>query len=175
MFPRKSIFYLLRLQNKFFLDLANEILADAKARGVKFILPVDTRYSFKFEEGAETFCTAPWAEGGGEVPEGGMGIDIGDKAIENICSILKSAKTVLWNGPMGVFELDSFAAGTKAVAECLAEADCTSIVGGGDSVTAAKKFKVADKLSFCSTGGGASLELLEGKVLPGIGSLTDKA
>ena len=156
------------------LDLANEILADAKARGVKFILPVDTRYSFKFEEGAETFCTAPWAEGG-EVPEGGMGIDIGDKAIENICSILKSAKTVVWNGPMGVFELDSFAAGTKAVAECLAEADCTSIVGGGDSVTAAKKFKVADKLSFCSTGGGASLELLEGKILPGIGSLTDKA
>ena len=155
------------------LDLANEILADAKARGVKFILPVDTRYSFKFEEGAETFCTAPWAEGG-EVPEGGMGIDIGDKAIENICSILKSAKTVLWNGPMGVFELDSFAAGTKAVAECLAEADCTSIVGGGDSVTAAKKFKVADKLSFCSTGGGASLELLEGKVLPGIGSLSEK-
>ena len=156
------------------LDLANEILADAKARGVKFILPVDTRYSFKFEEGAETFCTAPWAEGG-EMPEGGMGIDIGDKAIENICSILKSAKTVLWNGPMGVFELDSFATGTKAVAECLAESDCTSIVGGGDSVTAAKKFKVADKLSFCSTGGGASLELLEGKILPGIGSLTDKA
>lgn len=155
------------------LDLANQILADAKARGVQFILPADTRYSFKFEEGAETFCTAPWAEGG-EVPEGGMGIDIGDKAIEEFSSIVKNAKTVLWNGPMGVFELDSFAAGTKAIAEALAQSDCTSIVGGGDSVTAAKKFGVADKLSFCSTGGGASLELLEGKVLPGIGSLTDK-
>ena len=155
------------------LDLANQILADAAAKGVKFILPADTRYTFKFEEGAETFCTAPWAEDG-EVPAEGMGIDIGDKAIEEMCGILKSAKTVLWNGPMGVFELDSFSKGTKAVAECLAESNCTSIVGGGDSVTAAKKFKVADKLSFCSTGGGASLELLEGKILPGIGSLTEK-
>lgn len=103
-----------------------------------------------------------------------MGIDIGDKAIEEFCSILRGAKTVLWNGPLGVFELDSFSKGTKAIAECLAESDCVSIVGGGDSVTAAKKFKVADKLSFCSTGGGASLELLEGKVLPGIGSLSEK-
>ena len=155
------------------LDLANSILADAASKGVKFILPADTRYSFKFEEGAETHCTAPWAEGG-EVPEGGMGIDISDKAIEEFCAILRSAKTVLWNGPLGVFELDSFAKGTKAIAECLAEGNATTIVGGGDSVTAAKKFKVADKLSFCSTGGGASLELLEGKVLPGIGSLSEK-
>lgn len=155
------------------LDLANSILADAASKGVKFILPADTRYSFKFEEGAETHCTAPWAEGG-EVPEGGMGIDIGDKAIEEFCAILRSAKTVLWNGPLGVFELDSFAKGTKAIAECLAEGNATTIVGGGDSVTAAKKFKVADKLSFCSTGGGASLELLEGKILPGIGSLSEK-
>ncbi|MGN0866015.1 MAG: phosphoglycerate kinase [Akkermansia sp.] len=155
------------------LDLANSILADAASKGVKFILPADTRYSFKFEEGAETHCTAPWAEGG-EVPEGGMGIDIGDKAIEEFCAILRSAKTVLWNGPLGVFELDAFAKGTKAIAECLAEGNATTIVGGGDSVTAAKKFKVADKLSFCSTGGGASLELLEGKILPGIGSLSEK-
>ena len=155
------------------LDLANEILADAKAKGVKFLLPADTRYTFAFEEGAETHVTDPWAEGG-EIPEGGMGIDIGDKAIEEFCDIIRSAKTVLWNGPLGVFELDSFAKGTKAIAEALAESDCISIVGGGDSVTAAKKFKVADKLSFCSTGGGASLELLEGKVLPGIGSLTEK-
>ena len=155
------------------LDLANQILADAAAKGVRFVLPADVRYTFQFEEGAETHVTAPIAEGG-EIPEGGMGIDIGDKAIEEFTSILKGAKTVLWNGPLGVFELDSFSKGTKAIAECLAEADCISIVGGGDSVTAAKKFKVADKLSFCSTGGGASLELLEGKVLPGIGSLTDK-
>ncbi|MCQ2365174.1 MAG: phosphoglycerate kinase [Akkermansia sp.] len=156
------------------LDLANEILATAKAKGIKFILPADTRYTFKFEEGAETFCTAPWDSAEAGMPEGAMGIDIGDKAIEEICAVIKTAKTVLWNGPMGVFELDSFAKGTKAVAECLAESDCTSIIGGGDSVTAAKKFKVADKLSFCSTGGGASLELLEGKVLPGIGSLSEK-
>ena len=155
------------------LDLALEILADAKAKGVRFVLPADTRYSYKFEEGAETHCTAPWAENG-EIPADGMGIDIGDKAIEEFCSIIRDAKTVLWNGPLGVFELDSFSKGTKAIAECLAASDCISIVGGGDSVTAAKKFKVADKLSFCSTGGGASLELLEGKVLPGIGSLTDK-
>ena len=132
------------------LDLAREILETAKAKGVKFILPADTTYAFKFEEGAETFNTAPWAEGG-SIPEGGMGIDIGDKAIEEFCSIIKGAKTVLWNGPMGVFELDSFAKGTKAIAECLADAECCSIVGGG-----------------------ASLELLEGKVLPGIGSLSEK-
>ncbi len=155
------------------LDLAREILATAEAKGVRFVLPADVRYAFKFEEGAETFVSEPF-EKGGVVPEGGMGIDIGDKAIEEFCSILKGAKTVLWNGPLGVFEMDSFAAGTKAIAECLAASDCVSIVGGGDSVTAAKKFKVADKLSFCSTGGGASLELLEGKVLPGIGSLSEK-
>ncbi len=155
------------------LDLARQILADAAAKGVRFVLPTDVRYTFKFEEGAETQVTKPFAEGG-SVPQGGMGIDIGDKAIADFCSILKSAKTVLWNGPLGVFELDSFSAGTKAIAECLAASPCISIVGGGDSVTAAKKFKVADKLSFCSTGGGASLELLEGKTLPGIGSLSEK-
>ena len=153
------------------LDLARQILADAAAKGVRFVLPADVRYTFKFEEGAETHVSKPFAEGG-VVPPGGMGIDIGDKAIDEFCTILKGAKTVLWNGPLGVFEMDSFSAGTKAIAECLAASDCISIVGG--SVTAAKKFKVSDKLSFCSTGGGASLELLEGKVLPGIGSLSEK-
>ena len=103
-----------------------------------------------------------------------MAIDIGDKAIEEFSAIIKDAKTVLWNGPMGVFEMDCFAKGTKEIAEALADSSAISIVGGGDSVTAAKKFKVQDKLSFCSTGGGASLELLEGKVLPGVGALTDK-
>ena len=155
------------------LDLARQILADAAAKGVRFVLPADVRYTFKFEEGAETRVSKPFAEGG-VVPPGGMGIDIGDKAIDEFCTILKGAKTVLWNGPLGVFEMDSFSAGTKAIAECLAASDCISIVGGGDSVTAAKKFKVSDKLSFCSTGGGASLEMLEGKVLPGIGSLSEK-
>ena len=104
----------------------------------------------------------------------GMAIDIGDKAIEEFSAIIKDAKTVLWNGPMGVFEMDCFAKGTKEIAEALADSSAISIVGGGDSVTAAKKFKVQDKLSFCSTGGGASLELLEGKVLPGVGALSDK-
>ena len=155
------------------LDLAREILAAAKAKGVKFLLPADVRVAMKFEDGAETFCTAPFAEGG-KVPEGGMAIDIGDKASEEFSAIIKDAKTVLWNGPMGVFEMDCFAKGTKEVAEALADSSAISIVGGGDSVTAAKKFKVQDKLSFCSTGGGASLELLEGKVLPGVGALTDK-
>ena len=155
------------------LDLAREILANAKAKGVKFVLPADVRVTMKFEDGAETFCTAPFAEGG-KVPEGGMAIDIGDKAIEEFSAIIKDAKTVLWNGPMGVFEMDCFAKGTKEIAEALADSSAISIVGGGDSVTAAKKFKVQDKLSFCSTGGGASLELLEGKVLPGVGALSDK-
>ncbi len=155
------------------LDLAREILATARARGVKFILPADVRVAMKFEDGAETSCTAPFAEGG-KVPEGGMAIDIGDKAIEEFSAIIKDAKTVLWNGPMGVFEMDCFAKGTKEVAEALADSSAISIVGGGDSVTAAKKFKVQDRLSFCSTGGGASLELLEGKVLPGVGALTGK-
>lgn len=155
------------------LDLAREILAEAKAKGVKFLLPADVRVAMKFEDGAETSCTASFAEGG-KVPEGGMAIDIGDKAIDEFSAIIKGARTVLWNGPMGVFEMDCFAKGTKEIAEALADSSAITIVGGGDSVTAAKKFKVQDKLSFCSTGGGASLELLEGKVLPGVGALTGK-
>lgn len=154
------------------LDLARQILEEAKAKNVKFILPADVRVAMKFEDGAETTCTAPFAEGG-KVVEGGMAIDIGDQAIKEFTDIIKGAKTVLWNGPMGVFEMDCFAKGTKDVAEALAESNAITIVGGGDSVTAAKKFKVQDKLSFCSTGGGASLELLEGKILPGVGSLTE--
>lgn len=155
------------------LDLARQILDEAKAKGVRFLLPADVRVTMKFEDGAETFCTAPFSEGG-KVPEGGMAIDIGDKAIEEFSALIKTARTVLWNGPMGVFEMDCFAKGTKDIAEALADSSAISIVGGGDSVTAAKKFKVADRLSFCSTGGGASLELLEGKVLPGVGSLTER-
>lgn len=155
------------------LDLARQILDDAKAKGVRFLLPADVRVAMKFEDGAETTCTAPFAEGG-SVVAGGMAIDIGDKAIEEFSAIIKTAKTILWNGPMGVFEMDCFAKGTREIAKALAESDAITIVGGGDSVTAAKKFGVQDQLSFCSTGGGASLELLEGKVLPGVGSLTDK-
>ncbi len=155
------------------LDLARQILDDAKAKGVQFLLPADVRVAMKFEDGAETTCTAPFSEGG-SVVAGGMAIDIGDKAIEEFSAIIKTAKTVLWNGPMGVFEMDCFAKGTREIAKALAASSAITIVGGGDSVTAAKKFGVQDQLSFCSTGGGASLELLEGKILPGVGSLTDK-
>lgn len=155
------------------LDLALEILAMAKEKGVEFILPADVRVTEKFEDGAATCCTKPFSEGG-SVPANGMAIDIGDKAIEEFVSIIKRSKTILWNGPMGVFEMDCFAKGTKEVAKAVAESDAVSIVGGGDSVTAAKQFGYEDQLSFLSTGGGASLELLEGCILPGVGSLTDK-
>ena len=154
------------------LDLAREILAAAKAKGVKFLLPADVRVAMKFEDGAETFCTAPFAEGG-KVPEGGMAIDIGDKAIEEFSAIIKDAKTVLWNGPMGVFENPVLAAGTKAVAKALADTDATTIIGGGDSAAAVMQLGYADKMSHISTGGGASLEYLEGKVLPGIACIAD--
>ena len=125
----------------------------------------------KFEDGAETFCTAPFAEGG-KVPEGGMAIDIGDKAIEEFSAIIKDAKTVLWNGPMGVFEVPTFAEGTKAVAQALVDAPAAgafTIVGGGDSASAVRNLGFPeDGFSHISTGGGASLEFLEGKELPGL-------
>ena len=155
------------------LDLAREILAEAKAKGVKFLLPADVRVAMKFEDGAETFCTAPFAEGG-KVPEGGMAIDIGDKAIEEFSAIIKDAKTVLWNGPMGVFEIEKFAGGTKAVAAALAKCQGTTIIGGGDSAAAVEQLGYADKMSHISTGGGASLEFLEGLELPGVAALNDK-
>lgn len=154
------------------LDLALQILEMAKEKGVEFVLPADVRVTEKFEEGAPTTCTKPFAEGGA-VPANGMAIDIGDEAIKQFTDIIKRSKTILWNGPMGVFELDSFAKGTREIARAVAESDAISIVGGGDSVTAAKKFGFEDQLSFLSTGGGASLELLEGCVLPGVGALTE--
>lgn len=154
------------------LDLARQILDMAKEKGVEFVLPTDVRVTEKFEDGAATFCTAPFAQGG-IVPENGMAIDIGDKAIEEFVAIIKRSKTILWNGPMGVFEMDCFAKGTREIAKAVAESDSISIVGGGDSVTAAKKFGFEDQLSFLSTGGGASLELLEGCILPGVGALSE--
>jgi len=156
------------------LDLALEILENAKAKNTKFMLPADTRITQEFKEGAETKVIAPYSEGG-EIPDDWEGIDIGDVAIKEFSEELKNAKTVLWNGPMGVFEIDSFSAGTKAIAEAVADSDCVSIVGGGDSVTAVKKFGVGKDMTFISTGGGASLELLEGKDLPGVAALNDKA
>ena len=154
------------------LELALEILANAKAKGVRFLLPADTRVTQEFKEGAETKCTAPY-EDGGATPEGWEGIDIGDVAIDEFVAEIAKARTMIWNGPMGVFELDSFAKGTRAVAEAMAANDGVTIVGGGDSVTAVNKFGLDDKMTFISTGGGASLELLEGKALPGVAALSD--
>jgi 3-phosphoglycerate kinase len=154
------------------LDLALDILAKAEAKGVRFLLPADTRITQEFKEGAETKVTEPY-EQGGSTPEGWEGIDIGDVAIEEFVKEIAKAKTIIWNGPMGVFEIESFAKGTRAVAEAMAKNEGTTIVGGGDSVTAVNQFGLDDQMTFISTGGGASLELLEGKVLPGVAALTD--
>ncbi|BDS08337.1 phosphoglycerate kinase [Oceaniferula spumae] len=155
------------------LDLALEILEDAKAKGIHFHLPADTRITQEFSPDAETKVTAPY-EQGGEIPDDWEGIDIGDQAIKDFGEVVANAKTILWNGPMGVFEMDNFAAGTKALTADVAKSPALSIVGGGDSVTAVNKFGNPDDFDFISTGGGASLELLEGKELPGVAALTDK-
>jgi len=154
------------------LDLALDILAKAKEKGVDFLLPADTRITQEFKEGAETKVTGVYGQGG-EVPDGWEGIDIGDVAIKEFVAEIAKAKTIIWNGPVGVFEIDCFAHGTKAIAEALAASEGVTIVGGGDSVTAVNKFGLEDKMTFISTGGGASLELLEGKTLPGVAALTE--
>ncbi len=156
-----------------FVELAKEILESAEAKGVKFHLPANTRVTQEFSPTAETKVTTPYADGGG-IEDGWEGIDIGDAAIPQFEEVVARAGTILWNGPMGVFELDNFAAGTKALTAAVAKADALTIVGGGDSVTAANKFGNPSDFDFLSTGGGASLELLEGKVLPGVAALTDK-
>ena len=154
-------------------ELALEILKSAKEKGVNFLLPADTRITKEFKEGAETWNTEAYGQGG-TIPADKEGIDIGDVAIEDFKEVIAGAKTILWNGPMGVFEKDCFSKGTDAIANAIADSGALSIVGGGDSVTAAVKFGVADKVSFISTGGGASLELLEGKPLPGVAALSEK-
>lgn len=154
------------------LDLALEIVAKAKAKGIRFLLPVDSRNTEKFEDGAATQVNAPFAEGGA-IADGWIGIDIGDKSIEVFAKEIATAKMIVWNGPMGVFEIEAFAKGTKAVAEAVAASSAVTIVGGGDSVTAVNQLGLDDKMTFISTGGGASLELLEGKVLPGVAALTE--
>ena len=147
-------------------ETAKAFLAAAEKKGVKVILPVDHVCADKFDENA-----TPVAVDSVDIPEGLMGLDIGPKTVALIVSEMKSAKNVVWNGPMGVFEFSAFAKGTEAVAKALAESDAISVVGGGDSVAAINKFGLASQISHVSTGGGASLEFLEGKVLPGIKAL----
>ncbi len=145
---------------------AASFLAKAKERGVKVILPVDHLCGAAFKEDAE-----PILIDSADIPDGLIGMDIGPRTIALIVSELKGAKSVVWNGPMGVFEFAAFAEGTLSVARALAESDAVTVVGGGDSVAAINAFHLADKISHVSTGGGASLEFLEGKTLPGIKAL----
>jgi len=150
--------------------IAKELFAKAAARGVKITLPVDFVCGDKFDANANTKVVTD-KEG---VPAGWMGLDAGPKSIALYTEVIKRARTIIWNGPSGVFEFEKFAGSTKAMAASIAEATAngaTTVVGGGDTATAAKKFKVADKVTHCSTGGGASLEFLEGKVLPGVAFL----
>ena len=151
------------------LDLATELMAKAKEKGVKFMLPVDTKIGKEFKPDTES-KTVPWTE----IPDGWEGFDIGEKTIEMFKEELKNAKTVIWNGPVGLFEFDQFAIGTSSIAKTLSEIDATTIIGGGDSAAAVKKAGLQDKMTHISTGGGASLEFLEGKKLPGIECLLNK-
>ena len=151
------------------LDLAKEILEKAKQKGVNLLLPVDNHVSSEYSnDGESKFVEST------EIPEGFMGLDIGPKTIEDFKNVIKTAKTILWNGPLGVSEFDKFAEGTKQIAKALAESNAVTIIGGGDSAAAIEKMGLADKMTHISTGGGASLEFLEGKVLPGIACLDDK-
>lgn len=151
------------------LDYANEMIAKAKEKGVKLLLPVDAVIVKEFKNDTE-FKTVPV----GEIPDGWEGVDIGEKTRKLFADALKTAKTVVWNGPMGVFEFENFAAGTNAVAKTLADLDATTIIGGGDSAAAVNQLGYGDKMSHISTGGGASLEFLEGKELPGVAAVNDK-
>lgn len=150
-----------------------ELMEKAKAKGVKIHLPVDFVCADKFDPEANT---QP-ADASTGIPDGWQGLDCGPKSAALFAEVIARAKTIVWNGPSGVFEFDKFATGTKAVADAVAAATAAgaiSVVGGGDTATAAKKFKVVDKVTHASTGGGASLELLEGKTLPGVANLSDK-
>ncbi len=148
------------------LDLAKEILADAKAKNVNIVLPTDCVAADDYSPNANTqVCSDK------NIPDGWMGLDLGPDSIKAMSEVIKSSKTILWNGPAGVFEFDKFAGGSKALAEAIAEATSKgafSLIGGGDSVACINKFGLADKVSYVSTGGGALLECIEGKVLPGI-------
>lgn len=151
------------------LDLALELLKKAKAKGVQIYLPEDSIIADKFSNDAQTEIKSNM-----EIPDGWMGLDIGPKAIETFSKVILDSKTLLWNGPMGVFEMPAFATGTKTIAEKVAEATTKgafSLIGGGDSVAAINQLGLTEKVSYVSTGGGAMLEFLEGKELPGIGAI----
>lgn len=150
------------------IDYARDMIAKAEAKGVKFLLPVDNYCAAEFSADAEPILCE------GNIPENLMGMDIGPKTAEIFAAAVKGAGTIVWNGPMGVFEFDKFAGGTKAMAKALAESGAVTIVGGGDSASAVEKLGFADKISHISTGGGASLEFLEGKELPGVACLLNK-
>ena len=151
-----------------FEDVARDFLASAEKSNVTVILPLDHVCAHEFSETAQ-----PIQVSSGDVPDDVMGMDVGEKTLEKITKTIAEAKTIVWNGPMGVFEFDAFAYGTKKTAEAIASSSATSVIGGGDSVAAANKFHLAEKFSHVSTGGGASLEFLEGNVLPGIKILQD--
>ena len=151
------------------IDLANEMLEKAKARGVKFLLPVDNKVGKEYKPDTESMIVDS-----DKIPDDYMGLDIGPKTAELFAEAIKGAGTIIWNGPMGVSEWENFAHGTIAVAKAVAESGAISIIGGGDSAAAVQKLGFADKMSHISTGGGASLEFLEGKVLPGIDCIDTK-
>jgi 3-phosphoglycerate kinase len=156
------------LLQKEFAELALSLIDKAKAKGVELLLPEDTVITNEFSASASTKITSE------DIPAGWEGIDIGPKAVETFKNAIADAKVVVWNGPMGVFEIEPFSHGTRAIADAVAGLNCTTIIGGGDTATAIAKFGLADKVSHVSTGGGASLELLEGKVLPGVDCLSEK-
>ena len=145
------------------------LLEKAKAKGVKLLLPVDTVIADAFSPDANSKVVKS-----GEIPAGWQGLDIGPETVKLYCDAVADAGTVIWNGPMGVFEFPAFAVGTKAVAEALSKTSAITIIGGGDSAAAVEQLGYADKMTHISTGGGASLEFMEGKELPGVACLLDK-
>lgn len=151
------------------LELARQLLSEAEGRGVKVLMPQDHLVAEKIDSGAR-----PQTVGLNEIPENLMGLDIGPQTVKAFASAVRSAKTIVWNGPMGVFECEPFAGGTMALARAIAEAGAISIVGGGDSIAAVQKAGLASRMTHISTGGGASLEFLGGRTLPGVEALTDK-
>lgn len=151
------------------MDYASEMVKKAADKGVKLLLPVDTVIADRFAPDADTAVVKA-----GQIPDGWEGLDIGPETVKLYCAAVADAGTVIWNGPMGVFEFDKFAVGTRAVAEALSKTDAITIVGGGDSAAAVEQLGYADKMTHISTGGGASLEFLEGKELPGVACLLDK-